>query len=226
MIEPNGERQTTAPPILMVQGKARTKRPPTPDDMAWPDDDSLFERRKPSSARVYRRAHLHAVKLTDPPFAVRVEAKPQSQFSDMDWKKSVLIGMAAMCIVIVFGSMAINFVQSLMTDWQYGNPRTFQCDADVRHGGMSHFIVENLNGHIVVIEVLTDHLDRTKIYDGPVLLGKGATTNVAIIRFADLNHDGLPDMLLTVDNALYVYLNDGNVFYAAAIQGGKDAGHQ
>lgn len=219
MMEPNSERQSFTPPIILRQGMARTKRPAPADDML--DDDSLFEKRKPSSARVYHRSRHAAGKLTEQPFVVRVETKPKGGFSSLDWKACALIGMAAMFIVIVTGNMAITWFQSVRTDWQYGNPRTFQCDADVKHDGISHFIVENLNGHIVIIEVLTDHIDKTKIYDGPVLMGQGATTNAATIRFEDLNHDGLPDMLLTVDNALYVYLNNGNVFHAA-LQGGKN----
>lgn len=218
MTQQNAEQeyrhQISPPPIILLQGKARTKRPVPPHDMHMPDEDVFYERRKPTSARVYHHPR-HAVRLTDQPVVVRVETKPKGGFSPLDWNVCVLIGMAAMFIAIVMGNLAITWFQSVRVDWQYGNPRTFQCDADVKHGGISHFIVDNLNGHIVVIEVLTHQLDKTKIYDGPVLLGKQATTGVATIRFEDINHDDLPDMLLTVENALYVYLNDGTMFHAS-----------
>ncbi|HLG63117.1 MAG TPA: hypothetical protein VKY19_14350 [Ktedonosporobacter sp.] len=217
MMEPNGE-QPYAPPIILRQGMARTKRPAPADEML--DDDSLFEKRKPSSARVYRSRHA-AVKLTEPPIVMRIETNPKRRLPVSTWITSIGLGMAAMFLVIVVGNMVVNWFQSAIAGWQYGDPPTYQCDANVGHGGVSHFIVENLHDHIVIIEVLTDHLDKTKLYDGPVLLGKGATTAVPTLRFEDVNHNGLPEMQLTVDNALYVYNNDGNVFHAAGV-GGKN----
>lgn len=221
MMEPNDE-QPYAPPIILPQGMARTKRPVQPDEREMLDDDSLFERRKPSSTRVYHRSRHAAMKLTEQPFVVRVETKPKSRWPDIHWTTAVGLGMAATFIVFVIGNMAVNWFQSEITAWQYGNPPTYQCDVNVGHGGISHFIVENLGGHIVIIEVLTDHLDKTKIYVGPVLLGKGATTDVATLRFEDLDHNGLPYMLLTVENSLYLYSNDGTLFHPV-IQGGKHA---
>ncbi len=220
MMEPN-EEQPYAPPIILPQAMARTKRRVLPDDRDMLDDDSLFEKRRPTSARVYHRSRHAAVKLTEQPFVVRVETNPKRRFLDSNWTASLGLGMVAMFLIIVGGNMVINWFQSAIAGWQYGNPPTYQCDANVGHGGTSHFIVENLHSHIVIIEVLTDHLDKTKLYDGPVLLGKGATTSIATIRFEDRNHNGLPDMLLTVDNTLYMYSNDGNVFHARG--GGKNA---
>ena len=97
-------------------------------------------------------------------------------------------------------------------DMQYGTPRTFQCDADVGHGGVSHFTVENLHGHIIITEVQVDNPAKAKIYVGPMLTGTDADLAPATITFTDVNGDGIPDMVLTVENTQHVFLGTKDGF--------------
>jgi hypothetical protein len=93
-----------------------------------------------------------------------------------------------------------NGVATLSNQWTYGYPRTYQTDKDAGHGGMSHFIVVNVQGHIHILEIITDAqgVSKSKIYGGPVLSGPGADFLPATITFDDVNHDGLPEMILTI----------------------------
>ncbi len=98
-------------------------------------------------------------------------------------------------------------------DWHYGRPRTFQCDADVGHGGVSHFTVENLGGHIFVIELPVNDPKKYHLYVGPALTGGDADLAVATISFKDVNHDGLPEMVITVNGGVtYVFVNTPDGF--------------
>ncbi len=100
---------------------------------------------------------------------------------------------------------------------QYGYPRTYQCDADVKHGGgISHFIVQNLHGHVFLIEMPMNNLSQSKMYPGPMLTGADADLAPATVIFHDVNGDRLPDMLVKVGTSqVTIYLNTGQGFRPA-----------
>jgi hypothetical protein len=65
------------------------------------------------------------------------------------------------CLVImVLFLTAYTLIPPAFQKWQderaYGYPRTFQTDANVGHGGMSHFIAVNEHGTIEVLELPTN----------------------------------------------------------------------
>src|SRR5450631_1181962 len=91
-------------------------------------------------------------------------------------------------------------------------PRTFQVDADVRHGGISHFTVENLQGHIFISEVSLSDPVTSHLYLGPVFSGADANLLPATIRFEDVNGDGYQDMIITIDGEHYILINDHHAF--------------
>jgi hypothetical protein len=113
-----------------------------------------------------------------------------------------------------------NWWNGVQDDWHYGRPRTAQYDENVGHGSTSHFIVENLGGHILITEVLPDNPSKAKIYSGPTLAGTDADLAPATLTFTDVNGDKLPDMILTVDNTKYTFLNSKDGFHALN-QGGN-----
>lgn len=106
----------------------------------------------------------------------------------------------------------------MQEDWTYGHPRTFQIDQYVGHGDTlahpNHFIALNLHGMIEVIEMKALHPDQDRVY----LVTRLNTENVPVrLSFADQNHDGKPDMLISIGEGLpytVVWFNSGHDFQA------------
>jgi hypothetical protein len=120
--------------------------------------------------------------------------------------------MITMLVLWVAASSLTQWWHIQQDAWQYGYPRTFQCDADVKHGGVSHFIVVNLHGDILITEIRKNNLAQTKIYQGPVFEGPGTDLEPATISFQDINSDGFPDMIIAVGNGRYILINTGSAF--------------
>ena len=80
--------------------------------------------------------------------------------------------------------------------------------------------MENLQGHIFILEVEVSDPSKAKIYVGPILSGATADLAPATVTFEDVNGDNLPDMILTVDNTTYTFLNSNNGFHGLN-QGGN-----
>ncbi len=120
--------------------------------------------------------------------------------------------------------MGLAFVLTVLCSWvstgisqvwtyaHYGYPRTYQVDADVKHGGISHFLVENLDGRVIIYEIQPDHLADSHVYQGPVLEGAGVDQYPATIRFLDLNGDGRPDMLISFHDIHMILINTTDGF--------------
>jgi len=124
---------------------------------------------------------------------------------------SVGSGMLLAFVLSVSLSNVSQWWQGQQQTMQYGYPRTFQCDANVKHGGISHFTVENLRGHILITEIQAD-TQRATVYTGPVFSGDGADLQPATIRFQDVNGDTYPDMIITVGASRFLLLNDHTGF--------------
>lgn len=128
------------------------------------------------------------------------------------------IGLA-MCIMLV-GWLLLSFVlswwQTTQDDWHYGRPRTFQTDAVVGHNDSSlnpsHFIALNLRRHVEIIECPGGDCSKAKIYAGPVLIGQGQDLAVVTLSFKDVNGDGRPDMIVSVQDSRFVFINDNGAF--------------
>lgn len=131
----------------------------------------------------------------------------------------VYLGIS-MLIVVVFIAGYIYIPpawQRHADDVTYGYPRTFQTDANVGHGGTSHFIVLNLHGTIEVIEVPPNPTkNKPQLYLITQFGNTGADLLPATVSFIDLNGDGKPDMQVTVYNGtnptIYILFNDGTTF--------------
>jgi len=107
--------------------------------------------------------------------------------------------------------------QRHVDDVTYGYPRTFQTDANVGHGGVSHFIILNLHGTIEVIEDPPNPTrNQPRLYLITQFGNTGADLLPATVSFIDLNGDGKPDMQVTVYNGtnptIYILFNDGTTF--------------
>jgi len=129
------------------------------------------------------------------------------------------IGMPAMLALWTLGSQLVNWWNMTQEDWHYGRPRIYQTDAFVGHNDSatkpSHFIALNLNRHVVIIELPGGDSSKAKIYTGPTLLGDGQDLTPVTLSFKDVNGDGLPDMLVHVQDQTLVMINDSGQFRPA-----------
>ena len=178
---------------FLTNERQPSNRQPVYDDAE--DDDALYTTRLHTSARRYAPAPatkppqtvMRVIRHQGPPpkqcaadtrvpFYQQPEQTPISRPRSPRFHFSLYIGVAMVVMVlgwIVLSSLS-QWWQSQQDTLRYGYPRTFQVDADVKHGGRSHFTVENLNGHILIMEIQPSNLAKTHLYSGPVFSGAGA----------------------------------------------------
>ncbi len=144
-------------------------------------------------------------------YSVKLRAR-----SRVHWLLIFGIGMVATLALVILGTMLVNWWSMTQDDWHYGRPRTYQTDAVVGHNDSStnpsHFMALNLNRHVVIIELPGGGPSKAKIYAGPTLLGDGQDLTPVTLGFKDMNSDGLPDMLIHVQDQTIVMINDHGQF--------------
>ncbi|GHO55304.1 FG-GAP repeat domain-containing protein [Ktedonobacter robiniae] len=135
-------------------------------------------------------------------------------------------------LVMVGGWLGIGIGQQALQGWQddlhYGRPRTYQADAVVGHNhdtstNPSHFMVLNLHGQILVIELPAGDPSKTHIYKtGLNLLGSGQDVTPAQAAFKDLDGDGKPDMIVSVGGQSVAFKNENDTFSAIPMKEVKE----
>lgn len=139
----------------------------------------------------------------------------------MHWLALIGLGMMSALVLWLLGSSALAWGTQRYYDIRYGNPRTFQTDAVVSHGGdspahPSHFIAMNLNNQAIVIELKAGDPKKAKIY--PVALIDGGQSPVTV-SFKDINGDHKPDMVVDIhlpaQDQHAFFINDGDDFRPA-----------
>lgn len=175
------------------------------------DEDDPYTTRPPRSA---------IVRYRPPDGTLQVLPKMQQARRRLPWyfyASTILAGIILLYIVINVGG---TWLQHTKDDWTYGNPRTYQTDANVGHGTeqspMSHFIAENLNGQVIVIEIPGGQLSKAHIYT-ITTLAHGSNDTPVTVSFKDINADGKLDLLVSIgepDNPLFVVMlfNNGQTF--------------
>lgn len=211
-------------------------RQPRPGDTICISDEEFYAERSRSSVvrrgtipptSAQNRTMLRVTKHTVTPVqrasrttTPQPQPRPQPQGKQKPVKQAqkrfhwlFYVGCGAMASLVLWtaGSVALSWLQTQHDNSVYGYPRTYQIDANVDHAGVSHFIVENLHGDILVMELHPSNLADTHIYQGPVFSGAGADDYVATISFKDLGN-GKPDMIIAVNNQRFVLVNDGSGF--------------
>ena len=129
---------------------------------------------------------------------------------------ALIVGMCAMLALIAGLSTFSSWWQVHQNDVTYGRPRTYQVDAVVGHNDSpsrpSHFILMNLNRHVIIIEFPGGDTTHAMIYTGPTLFGDGGDLIPVTCVFRDVNGDGRLDMLIHIQDQTIVFLNDGSKF--------------
>ena len=141
------------------------------------------------------------------------------------WLLFVGIAMFIMILGWIAFNALSNWWQITQDDWHYGRPRTYQVDMVVGHNDSAanptHFIAENQNRHIIIIEIPGGDTSKAKIYSGPSLIGPGQDLTPITLTFKDVNGDGKLDMIVNVQDAHFVFLNQNGQFVAAPGQNGN-----
>jgi hypothetical protein len=126
------------------------------------------------------------------------------------------LGMLGMLILWTVSMTVVGWFGTTMDDIRYGRPRTFQTDQFVGHnevGGIpSHFIAVNLNRRIEVIEFPGGDVAHARIFPGPQLYTSGSDLVPATLTFIDVNGDHKVDMIINVQGAQVVFINDQGTF--------------
>lgn len=179
----------------------------TLDDYA-PEQTAFIQRRRASS--LASAGSGITSKAIDP-----LTPAPRSRRKHVPWL-AIIVGMIlTLCLFLglsAFGS----WWQTHQNDATYGNPRTYQMDAVVGHqdsaSNLSHFIFENLHGHVVIIEFPGGNPAHAVVYTGPTLFGDGSDLVPVTGTFKDVNGDGRLDMIVHIQDQTIVFINDGTKF--------------
>jgi hypothetical protein len=131
--------------------------------------------------------------------------------------------LAGLCLAAlsfyVLLSMAIEWTQVKLDDFQYGRPRTMQMDAYVGHneveGVPSHFVAMNLNRRVTILHMPGGDSAKVSTIVGPYLFGEGEDLTPVTLNAQDLNGDKLADLVVSVKSEQLLYLNDGTTFRLA-----------
>ncbi len=221
-------------PIRFTQQQARVTQAYPPDY----EDEDLPATRPPRSGIRYQHTLPHQYRgqtvLPTPPQQVRrqrlTEQAPGQQprpprRRSRHWSVYLVTGMATMTVLVIGLYSLGSWWQHVQDDWTYGMPRTYQTDAVVGHNHdssshPSHFIAVNLKGHLEVFELPAGDPTKVRVFLGPTIVGTGADQVVVTISFADLAHDGTPDLILHYGESEEVFSNKGGTFL---VPGGKSS---
>ncbi len=134
----------------------------------------------------------------------------------LHWLVYVGIVMLVMSIGWIGLTTFNSWWQTTQDDMHYGITRTVHVDAYVGHnespGNPSHFISMNLKGHIEIIEFQGGDPSKSRIYTGPVIVGQDQA--VPLLEFKDVNGDHKPDMILSIQQSRFVFINENGGFRA------------
>ena len=153
--------------------------------------------------------------------AARGARGPSSDRRGMHFHWLIYVGLSM--FIMIIGWLMFSTLSSWWTttqdDWHYGRPRTYQVDAVVGQGDSkanpSHFIVMNLNRQIIVIEIPGGDASKTRIFNGPTLIGPGQDLTPVTLSFQDVNNDGKLDMIVNVQDTHFIFLNQNGTFRPA-----------
>jgi hypothetical protein len=182
------------------------------------------------SPSIPNRATRHLSPLTTRKIALEPEIKPKKQnlfiqLTQKRWPLLIILGMISALLLWFVGRVVLNWGTERYYDFRYGNPRTFQTDMVVGHGGdgpahPSHFITMNLNNQAVVVELKAgkaDNNDSVVWYVAPIIVDDGQAP--VTVSFKDVNGDQKPDMIIDVhlsgQDQLSIFINDGDKFRVA-----------
>lgn len=136
---------------------------------------------------------------------------------EVHWLFPVGMGMLVMLALMVGGIYFTSWWKSYQLNTTYGFPRTWQTDqvVGIDHDSSlhpSHFIFENLNGHVIFIVIPAGDFTKARIYSVATLSGDDVASIPVTATFKDMNRDGKPDIFIHIGDQTIIYLNTGTGF--------------
>jgi hypothetical protein len=142
---------------------------------------------------------------------------------DKHWLFLIGLGMVSTILLTLIGSALLSWGTQRFNDARYGNPRTYQVDMVVGHGGdsqqhPSHFIAMNLNNQAIVIELKAGDPAKIVTYKAPISPTDAGQSPVTL-TFKDVNGDHKLDMVIDIhlpsQDQLSYFINDNDQFRPA-----------
>ncbi len=134
------------------------------------------------------------------------------------WYALLAVG-AILALTLWIGGAWINrWWTETQNDWTYTQAfRTFSLNAVVGHNHdsarhPSHFIVQNDNRHIIIVELPANDVSKAIIYSAPTLIGDGQEKTPVTISFQANPQTGRLDLVLHVQDTTYTFPNNGTKF--------------
>ncbi len=178
--------------------------------------------RRQQAAKTRQLSPRPTQKMISPP---EIKAEKPGLFAwlkQMHWLFLIGIGMISALVLWLIGSAVLAWGTQRYYDFRYGNPRTYQADMVVGHGGdssshPSHFIAMNMNGRVVVIELKAGDPKQAAIYDPQIAITDGAPVTLS---FKDVNGDHKLDMIIDLhlpgQDQYSIFINDNDTFRPAS----------
>ncbi|GAC1653870.1 MAG: hypothetical protein NVS4B12_25720 [Ktedonobacteraceae bacterium] len=141
--------------------------------------------------------------------------------ANVHWLLPLGVGMVAMLVLWVFGSLLVAWSQQRYDDMTYGRPRTYQTDAVVGHNDSavhkSHFIAINYNRQAIVTEWMGGDPAKSINYVVPYyIVGDNSDLTPVTVQFKDVTGHHKLDMVihihLNTQDQTFVFVNDGTKF--------------
>lgn len=141
--------------------------------------------------------------------------------TSVHWLLPLGVGMVAMLVLWVFGSLFVAWGQQRYEDITYGRPRTYQTDVAVGHNDSpthkSHFIAINYNRQAIVTEWMGGDPAKSVNYVVPYyILGDNSDLTPVTVEFRDVAGHHKLDMIIHIhlhtQDQTFVFVNDGAKF--------------
>ncbi len=136
----------------------------------------------------------------------------------LPWYALLALGAVLALTIWISGAWVTTWWTDTQNDWTYTQAfRTFSINKAVGHNHdsaahPSHFIVQNDNRHIIIIELPANDWSKAVIYSAPTLIGDGQEKTPATISFQANPQTGRLDMVLHVEDQTYIFTNNGTKF--------------
>lgn len=139
--------------------------------------------------------------------------QPQPRASRLPYFIAALLALAALALM---ANSLITWTHVKIDDIHYGRPRTTSLSGFVGHneaGGVpSQFVALNVNRRVIVYELPGGDPAQTRTLTGPYLFGANEDLTPVGLRFALVNNDKLPDLIVSVKHEEIIYINENGNF--------------
>ena len=129
------------------------------------------------------------------------------------WAILITTMIVTLSFILIWTTVVTPWWNGVQMQWQYGNSRITQMDANVGHGGECHFIAEYYQGAIVVIEIPLSNINNTHTY---TISGIASDSSIPIVLLSTTKdtQTGRADLVIQIAGTNFetVLYNTGSAF--------------